>query len=143
MRLFRVALFALPLAVAACEAESTPPPEDAPDGAASADAPGGSTDNALGQTCDNESQCPSDPPHQCVFLQSGDPNLGYCSPLCQTDPDCTEGYTGPGEPTCFVPDVPEACTIQCDPTQGDAACPEGLICHEPGGPVSFCTTPTN
>lgn len=95
--------------------------------------------NALGQTCAEQTDCPADPPHQCVVLQSGNPELGYCSPSCGSDADCAADYTGPanGTPTCFVPDYPEACSILCDV---DADCPTGLECKITGGPVNVCAT---
>lgn len=97
------------------------------------------SENALGQTCAAQGECPSDPPHQCVFLQSGNPELGYCSPTCGADADCAADYTGPatGTPTCFVPDYAQACSILCD---DDGDCPSGLECKITGGPVNVCAT---
>jgi hypothetical protein len=105
-------------------------------GASAADASSG---NALGQTCTDTAGCPTSPAHQCVFLTSGNPSLGYCSPVCSTDADCQTGYTGPstGGLTCFVPNVPQACTITCSTT---ADCPGDLECKVTGGPVNVCAT---
>jgi hypothetical protein len=106
--------------------------------AAAPDAAAGSS-NRLGDTCSDADRCPSDPPHQCVFLSVGNPDLGYCSPVCGTDDDCRLGYTGPasGALSCFVPDKPDACTIVCEATED---CPGQLSCVATGGPVSVCTT---
>jgi hypothetical protein len=95
------------------------------------------SDNHLGETCSDGDPCPGD--HQCIFLSVGNPDLGYCSPICADDGDCGDGYTGPatGTLTCFVPDHPDACTIGCDDT---ADCPGDLTCVETGGPFSVCTT---
>jgi hypothetical protein len=100
------------------------------------DAPSGSA-NSLGETCTDADPCPAE--HQCVYLQVGNPDLGYCSPICATDEDCREGYTGPasGMLTCFVPDLPNACSIGCEDV---ADCPGELACVSTGGPMSFCTT---
>ncbi len=104
-------------------------------GGGAVDAAGG--ENHLGETCSDADPCPDD--HQCVFLQVGNPDLGYCSPICASDADCGDGYTGPatGMLTCFVPDQPDACTIVC---QDGADCPGELACVATGGPVSVCTT---
>lgn len=95
--------------------------------------------NHLGEPCSETMACPTTPLHQCVFLNAGNPNLGYCSPVCATDTDCTDGYTGPatGDVSCFVPDQPDACTIVCE---AQADCPPDLVCVPTGGPVSVCTT---
>jgi hypothetical protein len=124
-------LIALPLALLlACGGDGGDAP--APDAAAG-------PSNRLGDTCSDDDPCPSDPPHQCVFLSVGNPDLGYCSPVCATNDDCREGYTGPpsGELSCFVPDQPDACTIVCEMP---ADCPGQLSCVATGGPVSVCTT---
>lgn len=104
-------------------------------GGGGADAASGA--NHLGEICSEADPCPGD--HQCVFLTVGDPDLGYCSPICATDADCQDGYSGPasGMLSCFVPDLPDACTIVCE--TGDD-CPGELACVETGGPVSVCTT---
>lgn len=93
--------------------------------------------NHLGETCSVADPCPAD--HQCIYLSVGNPDLGYCSPMCAGDQDCQEGYTGPATGTlaCFVPDHPDACTIACE-TSDD--CPDQLVCVETGGPISVCTT---
>jgi len=95
--------------------------------------------NHLGQRCSAELPCPSSPPHQCVYLTSGNPDQGYCSPMCIEDTDCSDGYTGPatGQLSCFVPGMPNVCTIVCDTV---ADCPGDLACVSPGGPVNVCTT---
>ena len=108
-----------------------------------ADAAGGGAidaaagENHLGETCSDSDPCPGD--HQCVYLAIGNPDLGYCSPICATSTDCSDGYTGPatGTLTCFVPDQPDACSIGCE-TVDD--CPGDLACVSTGGPMSFCTT---
>lgn len=108
---------------------------DPPD--ASPDAMVQGAQNGLGQTCTVAATCPSDPPHECVFLNSGNPNLGYCSPICTIDADCTNGYTGPGTPTCFVPNQSNRCSVQC-PTD---TCPGDLVCADlGGGAVKICVT---
>jgi len=111
-------------------------------GGGGADGGGGGADaaaagNHLGETCSDADPCPGD--HQCVFLSVGNPDLGYCSPICASDQDCSDGYTGPagGMLSCFVPDTPDACTIVCESV---ADCPGELACVETGGPVSVCTT---
>ncbi len=98
--------------------------------------------NALGQVCTigAASGCPSAPEHICTKLDTvGSQTQGYCSPLCVTNTECTDGYTGPatGTPTCF-PDSQnrQRCVILC---QSEADCPGGLACLAPGGaPMSFC-----
>ncbi len=99
--------------------------------------PDASASNHLGETCSDADPCPAD--HQCIYLGVGNPDLGYCSPICAGDQDCRDGYTGPatGTLTCFVPDHPDACTIGCE--TGDD-CPGDLVCVETGGPFSVCTT---
>lgn len=106
------------------------------DASATADAAADAA-NHLGETCSATDLCPAD--HQCIYLSVGNPDLGYCSPICAGDQDCSEGYTGPatGTLTCFVPDHPDACTIVCETGED---CPGELVCVETGGPVSVCTT---
>ena len=93
--------------------------------------------NHLGELCSDADPCPAE--HNCVFLNAGNPDLGYCSPICATDDDCRDGYTGPasGMLSCFVPDMPDSCTIVCGT---GADCPGELACVATGGPVSVCTT---
>ncbi len=135
---FILSLVAVLSLATGCGAGSTNPP-----GGGGVDAAAGSADaqsgNALGQTCTTSADCPSTPAHQCVFLQSGNPNLGYCSPMCSVNSDCMGGYTGPatGTPTCFVPDQPNVCSILCT-AEGD--CPGDLTCVITGGPVNVCAT---
>jgi len=111
------------------------------DGSGSVDAApaidGSAAANHLGETCSDADPCPAD--HQCIYLTVGNPDLGYCSPMCAGDQDCRDGYTGPatGTLSCFVPDHPDACTIACE-TSDD--CPGDLVCVETGGPFSVCTT---
>lgn len=95
--------------------------------------------NALGQACDEARPCPTERPHVCVFLSSGNPEVGYCSPVCEVDADCVAGYEGPqtGDVRCFVPDQPNVCSIGCEV---EADCPEDLSCVETGGPVRACAT---
>jgi hypothetical protein len=122
--------------LAGCGGDDDGGDTSAPDAAGSVDAASGSS-NHLGETCSDADPCPAD--HQCIYLSVGNPDLGYCSPICASNEDCSDGYTGPatGTLTCFVPDQPDACTIGCD----DAAdCPGELACVETGGPFSVCTT---
>jgi hypothetical protein len=129
----------LPLAVlllAACGGGDDDGGESsAADAAGAVDA--AASDNHLGETCSDADMCPDG--HHCIYLSVGNPDLGYCSPICATDDDCRDGYTGPatGTLTCFVPDQPDACTIACDDS---ADCPGDLACVETGGPFSVCTT---
>jgi hypothetical protein len=112
-------------------------------GGGGADAAGGggidaaAAENHLGETCSDADPCPAD--HNCVYLGIGNPDLGYCSPICASSADCLDGYSGPatGTVTCFVPDQPDACSIACE--TGDD-CPGDLACVTTGGPMSFCTT---
>lgn len=134
----RLALLALCAALSACGGD-----DDGGGGGGGADGGGGGgvdasgAENHLGETCSDADPCPDD--HQCVYLEVGNPDLGYCSPICAGDADCREGYTGPasGMLSCFVPDQPDACTIVCE-NIGD--CPGELACVATGGPVSVCTT---
>jgi hypothetical protein len=75
------------------------------------------------------------PADSCQFpaVPNGSTMLGYCSPPCTTNPDCALDYTGPGTPTCLMPDV---CMIVCTD-----ACPTGLTCMDTGGPVKVCAVP--
>ena len=132
----RVAILVLLAGLAACGGDDDGGGGADAGGGGGADA-GGGGENHLGETCSEADLCPAD--HQCVFLEVGDPDLGYCSPICQSDADCREGYTGPasGQLSCFVPDQPDACTIVC---QGPDDCPGELACVATGGPVSVCTT---
>jgi hypothetical protein len=93
--------------------------------------------NHLGELCSDSDPCPAE--HDCIFLDTGNPDLGYCSPICITDEDCGDGYTGPasGMLTCFAPGHQGACTIACE-TGTD--CPAELACLATGGPISVCTT---
>jgi hypothetical protein len=96
--------------------------------------------NALGKQCTTATDCPSAPPHECVFLESGNPTLGYCSPMCTVDDDCRAGYAGPasGSPYCLVPNQSGTCSISCTQT---ADCPAELECVVvEGRPFNFCTT---
>jgi hypothetical protein len=104
--------------------------------------PGGGTgQNALGQLCTMAGGCPAN--HQCVFTASGNPTQGYCSPLCtESGNECRDGYTGPqtGTLNCFVPNTPQACSIQC---QADTDCPVTMACKipsNPNQPFRFCST---
>lgn len=127
------------LALAACGGDD----DGGGEGGGGADGGGGAVDGAaevgnhLGETCSEADPCPAD--HHCIYLSIGNPDLGYCSPICAGDQDCSEGYTGPatGTLTCFVPDQPDACTIGCETGED---CPGELVCVETGGPVSVCTT---
>lgn len=109
-----------------------------PDSGADVDAASGG-ENALGRACDDRRPCPSDPPHQCVYLQAGNPDVGYCSPLCETDADCLEGYPGElgGTAHCLVPGVPNACSVTCESA---ADCPGDTTCVSPGGPAMLCAS---
>lgn len=120
----------LGLSVAGCGGGEDPTP----------DAPPAGPVNALGAACTSAAECPSDPAHTCVFLTVGDPNLGYCSPVCAGNEDCTNGYLGPvtGVISCFTPNDPAACSIECT---GPADCPDPLECVATGGPFSFCANP--
>ena len=133
----RLALIALCALLLGCGGD-----DDGGGGGGGVDGGGGGFDaaageNHLGETCSEADPCPGD--HQCVFLSVGNPDLGYCSPICASDQDCRDGYTGPagGMLSCFVPDTPDACTIVCESV---ADCPGELACVETGGPVSVCTT---
>lgn len=119
-------LFALP----ACSDDGGDPP---PDVDAMNPDPGV---NGLGQTCTGVGDCPDNPAHTCVILNIGDPNTGYCSPVCNDTPTCTTGYNGPGVVDCFTVNDPNACSINCT---ADQQCPAGLDCVATGGPNSFCT----
>jgi hypothetical protein len=120
----------LVLATIGCDSgSSNPPNNDIPDAM-----PG--PQNALGSTCTASAECPAMPQHTCVFLSAGNPNLGYCSPPCTTDPDCSTGFSGPGMATCFVPGQPNVCSIICE-----SACPGDLVCADlGGGGVKVCVT---
>jgi hypothetical protein len=74
--------------------------------------------------------CPAGDSCQVRTLLGGSTTWGYCSPPCTEDLNCEMGYTGPGTPTCFMPDE---CMIVCTD-----ACPTGLTCLETGGPVRIC-----
>ncbi len=132
---FILSIAAVWLLAVGCGAGTTNPPG----GGADAGAADAGSSNALGQTCTTAADCPSSPAHQCIFLQSGNPDLGYCSPMCSVDSDCMGGYTGPstGTPTCFVPNQPNVCAILCT-AEGD--CPGDLTCVITGGPVNVCAT---
>lgn len=116
-----------------CDVDNTSPSADAALPAADAAGP----TNALGTECADTAACPDD--HNCVKLTSGNPDVGYCSPVCSDETDCADGYTGPstGILSCFVPNVPNSCSIQCNTT---ADCPLTLECVDNGGPFKFCTT---
>ncbi|MEO0326029.1 MAG: hypothetical protein AAF447_23975 [Myxococcota bacterium] len=95
--------------------------------------------NALGQLCgDGEPDCPAD--HGCVVfsLIGGSATQGYCSPLCENDADCNEGFAGPGSASCFR--SPE-CAISCTTPMSPGECPAGLTCLPTGGPTSACGVP--
>jgi hypothetical protein len=119
------------------------------DGAGDTDGGASSADAAsyagLGQACEGEGQgnCPTG--FQCIALEGGN----WCSKLCESHPQCQEGYTGPGLPACIVgvdtdnPADGEAdfimCGIVCEgiPATGcddetcDGTCPGGLTCTSP------------
>lgn len=104
----------------------------AADAAATVDA--STATNALGVRCGPSlDPCPTG--HTCVVqgVPGGDTMQGYCSPTCNTDPDCTTGYGGPGRATCFSNNE---CTIVCTD-----ACPTDLSCLATGGPTSVCAVP--
>jgi hypothetical protein len=73
--------------------------------------------------------CPTDFTCEVRGAIGGATDRGYCSPVCGGDGDCTDGYAGPGDPTCLG----SACIIVCD-----ADCPAGLTCLPTGGPTSIC-----
>ncbi len=90
-----------------------------------------SGDNALGVRCGpGNPECPAD--HTCVIqgIPGGSQMQGYCSPICNDNADCTDGYDGPGTALCFVANE---CSISCTD-----ACPEGLECLSTGGPTFVC-----
>jgi hypothetical protein len=120
------------LAILGCgSGDDAPPDNDDPDAMVAGPV------NGLGMTCTVAAECPSDPVHDCVFLASGNPNLGYCSPVCATDPDCTTGFSGPGTATCFVPGQANLCSVTC----ATDLCPGDLICADlGGGGVKICVT---
>ncbi|MEM9073559.1 MAG: hypothetical protein AAGE52_34025 [Myxococcota bacterium] len=92
--------------------------------------------NFLGQVCgEGLPECPAE--HTCTItpLPMGSTTQGYCSPNCATTDDCTNGYAGPGRPSCFF--APQ-CAISCDVPMGAGQCPEGLTCLPTGGPTSAC-----
>ncbi|MEM1023000.1 MAG: hypothetical protein AAGD10_10045 [Myxococcota bacterium] len=92
--------------------------------------------NALGQLCgDGLPECPAD--HTCATppLVGASATQGYCTPICAGNPDCTDGYDGPGRPSCFT--APE-CVISCDNPMAAGECPDGLTCLPTGGPTSAC-----
>lgn len=95
--------------------------------------------NDWGSLCSTaQPGCPTD--QECAFppLPDGSITEGYCSPVCQVDADCTEGYFGPGSASC----VPApTCLISCSTAYADGACPEGLTCLPTGGPTNACGVP--
>lgn len=115
------------------------------------DAAGGAA-VAIGTTCDpaDADSCGSG---QCLPLD-GAANP-WCSKACTmqgstNDPACSEGYTGPGLPGCFVQvtgDITgDFCGIICDApnnvcgnTTCDGTCPGDMTCGAPNGQnISFC-----
>lgn len=107
----------------------------------SADAAGdASAGNALGTPCDTANPtCPAG--HTCaVFpLMGGSMTLGYCTPMCMDNSDCSDGYTGPGTASCFAMGQ---CAITCMMPNGtDGVCPTGLTCLPTGGPTNACGVP--
>lgn len=116
------------------EGGSPPGGGNAPDGGTPdvGGAGGAPAENPLGQVCgDGLAQCPA--PTDCVIqpLIGGSETEGYCSPACTLPAECTEGYTGPGETTCYG----GTCVFTC---ATDDECPEGLSCLPTGGPTSAC-----
>jgi hypothetical protein len=89
-------------------------------------------ENPLGQPCgDGLPECAA--PTDCVIqpLIGGSETQGYCSPACTMPNECTDGYEGPGETTCYG----GTCVFTC---ASDDECPEGLSCLETGGPTEAC-----
>ncbi|MEM6925792.1 MAG: hypothetical protein AAF602_02590 [Myxococcota bacterium] len=82
--------------------------------------------------CPDGQSCYSPP------LPDGSQTQGYCTPACSVDEDCTDGFSGPGDPSCFNP---PACLISCDSAFMDGTCPEGLTCLPTGGPTNACGIP--
>ena len=102
--------------------------------AAAADAAAGSA-AFLGQLCGPSlPACPTDYTCEIPGATGGSATDGYCSPMCDTVMDCTDGYGGPGNPACFVDDL---CTIVCSIND----CPTGLTCLPTGGPTNVCAVP--
>jgi len=86
------------------------------------------TDTYLGDACTG------DPSDCCGLVGTGDYNClslmgggnGFCGGNCTSDPDCNDGYTGPGTPVCaMVQTGAMACLISC---QGPSDCPSGMTC---------------
>lgn len=71
-------------------------------------------------------------------LPNGSTTQGYCTPSCSVEADCTDGYFGPGEASCFTP---PNCLISCSQAYQDGTCPEGLTCIPTGGPTNACGVP--
>ena len=107
---------------------------DAPPATPDATAPGPYTVCTMGVPGD----CPALFSCQIRNVTGGSTTEGYCSPPCSNDPECGAGYTGPGTPTCFMPD---ACVLVCDSTGPAPQCPPGLACLQTGGPTQVCAAP--
>jgi hypothetical protein len=88
--------------------------------------------NPLGQLCgEGLPECPAPTSCEIQPFPDGSTTQGYCSPVCTTPSECTDGYEGPGDPTCYG----GACVFSC----ADASeCPDGLACLETGGPTLAC-----
>lgn len=127
------------------------PKADASTGGPKADGGGGPSSAAsLGMACTGPGTCPAG--YVCLNLQGG--TGPWCSIMCTsaTDPVCSTGYTGPGQPGCILNVQPpsgssfHACAVICkDMTAGgdagvppfcdsstcDGTCPGSLACTAP------------
>ena len=93
-------------------------------------------DNEWAQLCGSDlPDCPADQNCFMAPVPDGSTTQGYCSPSCQVDADCTDGFVGPGTALCFNP---PNCLIDCLMAYGDNQCPEGLTCLPTGGPTNAC-----
>ncbi len=118
--------------------------------ASDAGAGGGSVTAAnLGIPCDEDTPCPDEGENAgCVFTAEGEP--GFCTILCSGTEDtatCGNGYTGPGEPGCFLTlnEGGFACGVICDAPDDQCpadvcdgtSCPGELSCLAVPGEVEF------
>jgi hypothetical protein len=100
---------------------------------------GGGAAVNLGEPC-GAMACPGG--EDCITLQGlGSTTEGFCTIPCTANPDCTDGYVGPGSPQCVLSDgmMPPnlSCGIVC--TGGAGSCPDGLGCFATGmGATMLC-----
>ncbi|MEO0601486.1 MAG: hypothetical protein AAF211_08625 [Myxococcota bacterium] len=127
------------LSLAACGTDDGDSPVETAETAETGEAPIEFGPNDWSTPCGGDlGDCPDGQSCYSPPLPDGSTTQGYCTPTCSVDADCTDGFSGPGDASCFVA---PACLISCERAYTDGTCPEGLTCLPTGGPTNACGIP--